>query len=291
MNFEFSAFVKAKRRTLGLSQEEFAHHLSCRREAFARLDAVTISRWERGVTTPSLYRQAQIIAAVGDDPLKTLCDSDDQEAKELADAFLLREPWTRLRAFFYRYRVADHLKVGVDMSEDDPEEFERFQSWIGSCDKSDIMIQACLRLNREGQISHQLIRHHDLLLAHMVMVPIKKSARDAIATNASDYFKNLTASQQPDANAPCYLLVTHAGGLCDSQLERCLRKLMNCITHSSHIHGVIWRGSRGDADALCNVLGVEFIGRSDETGHYYLLERERLASQLAAALLGKADDN
>lgn len=48
MNFEFSAFVKAKRRTLGLSQEEFAHHLSCRREAFARLDAVTISRWERG---------------------------------------------------------------------------------------------------------------------------------------------------------------------------------------------------------------------------------------------------
>lgn len=228
---------------------------------------------------------------MGDDPLKTLCDSDDQEAKELADAFLLREPWTRLRAFFYRYRVADHLKVGVDMSEDDPEEFERFQSWIGSCDKSDIMIQACLRLNREGQISHQLIRHHDLLLAHMVMVPIKKSARDAIATNASDYFKNLTASQQPDANAPCYLLVTHAGGLCDSQLERCLRKLMNCITHSSHIHGVIWRGSRGDADALCNVLGVEFIGRSDETGHYYLLERERLASQLAAALLGKADDN
>ncbi|WKE65549.1 hypothetical protein PVT67_18080 [Gallaecimonas kandeliae] len=243
------------------------------------------------MTTPSLYRQAQIIAAVGDDPLKTLCESEDDEAKELADAFLLREPWTRLRAFFYRYRVADHLKVGVEMSEDDQAEFERFYGWVGACDSGDVMIEACRRLNAEGRLSHQLIRHHDLLLAHMVMVPIKKSAKDAIAIDGDDYFSKLTPGQLPEENAPCYLLVTHAGGLCDSQLERCLRKLMDRITRHSHIHGVIWRGYRGDADSLCNVLGMEFIGRANETGHYYLLERERLASQLAAALLGKTDDN
>lgn len=290
MNFEFSAFVKAKRRTLGLSQEEFAHHLSCRREAFSRLDAVTISRWERGVTTPSLYRQAQIIAAVGDDPLQTLCNSDTEEVRELADAFLLQEPWTRLRAFFYRYRVAEHLKVGIDVSENDISEFERFYGWIGASDDGDLMIESCRRLNKAGKLSHQLIRHHDLLLAHMVMLPIKKSDRQALSEDASAFVRNLTPSRLPEDGQPCYLMVTHAGGLCDTQLERCLRSLMNLITRHSHIHGVIWRGYRGDADALCNVLGMEFLGRSRETGHYYLLERERLASQMAAALLGKVDE-
>ncbi|WP_341502405.1 hypothetical protein [Gallaecimonas sp. GXIMD4217] len=245
---------------------------------------MTISRWERGVTTPSLYRQAQIIAAVGEDPLLTLCDGDRQDVRRMADSFLLQEPWTRLRAFFFRYRVADHLKDGITCSEDEPEEFERFQSWIASSDEDPLLIETCRRINAQGQLSHQLIRHHDLLLAHMVMMPLKKSSLDALQEDAAGYFKGLEGHSLADSKTPCYLLVSHVGGLCDTQLERCLKQLMYIIMRNSNIHGLIWRGYRGDADSLCNALGMELVGRCGKSGHFYLLERERLASQLAAFL-------
>lgn len=56
----FSLFLKKIRNQSKLSQEQLAVYLRKHSSLFYNLDTLTVSRWERGVNTPSLAKQAEI---------------------------------------------------------------------------------------------------------------------------------------------------------------------------------------------------------------------------------------
>ncbi len=57
----FSNILKNIRLELGYSQEQFATVLQNNSSVLRKVDAVTLSRWERQQTTPSLAKQAEVI--------------------------------------------------------------------------------------------------------------------------------------------------------------------------------------------------------------------------------------
>ncbi|MDH0448829.1 helix-turn-helix domain-containing protein [Shewanella sp. GD04112] len=61
----FSNFLKHTRTENQLSQEELCCQLRQKSCLFDTLDAITISRWERGVNIPSLAKQAEIVEIFG----------------------------------------------------------------------------------------------------------------------------------------------------------------------------------------------------------------------------------
>ena len=59
---EFAAYLRRCRETIGLTQEELVSELySFDTQHFGGLETVTLSRWERGSTTPHLARQVSIL--------------------------------------------------------------------------------------------------------------------------------------------------------------------------------------------------------------------------------------
>lgn len=65
----FPAILKEKRALLMMSQLEFSDLLQQKSQHFTHLDAVTISRWERGITTPPQIKQYALFNALGLDIL------------------------------------------------------------------------------------------------------------------------------------------------------------------------------------------------------------------------------
>ena len=63
----FSRFLKEIRVKHNLSQEGLRALLSERSHSFDSLDTISISRWERGINTPSLTKQSEIAEVFGDD--------------------------------------------------------------------------------------------------------------------------------------------------------------------------------------------------------------------------------
>ena len=61
---QFCHYLRYCREHFGLTQEEMVSHLYHAHESFEGLDAVTLSRWERCQTYPSIQRQQQFILAM-----------------------------------------------------------------------------------------------------------------------------------------------------------------------------------------------------------------------------------
>lgn len=57
----FAEYLQKVRGRLEMTQQQLATKLNLSSEEFSSIDAVTISRWERGVTTPSLSKQFRIL--------------------------------------------------------------------------------------------------------------------------------------------------------------------------------------------------------------------------------------
>ncbi|MGR5446947.1 helix-turn-helix domain-containing protein [Vibrio jasicida] len=63
----FGDIIRSFRKQNGLSQLNFVNSLQKSSENFNNLDVVTLSRWERGATTPHLNRQNEILDILGVD--------------------------------------------------------------------------------------------------------------------------------------------------------------------------------------------------------------------------------
>lgn len=63
----FGSYLKRRRRDNGLTQDRLALALSCHSTTLGGIDSVTISRWERGTTEPTLERQRHVIHFFQDD--------------------------------------------------------------------------------------------------------------------------------------------------------------------------------------------------------------------------------
>ncbi|HAS6221203.1 helix-turn-helix transcriptional regulator [Vibrio vulnificus] len=69
---KFSDFLLKVRTDKSLSQRALVEHLSTTSEALSRLDITTLSRWERGVTKPTLNKQFLIARLMGYDVVQLL---------------------------------------------------------------------------------------------------------------------------------------------------------------------------------------------------------------------------
>ncbi|NQZ51508.1 MAG: helix-turn-helix transcriptional regulator [Moritella sp.] len=77
----FSSFLRKIRSEHNLSQEGLRALLNERSHSFDSLDTISISRWERGINTPSLTKQSEIAEVFGDD-LFNIYSSDLDFVKE-----------------------------------------------------------------------------------------------------------------------------------------------------------------------------------------------------------------
>ncbi len=64
----FAKYLKHKRKERRLTQDMLAQSLSACSRVLSGIDAVTISRWERSMTEPTLERQRHVIGFFGDNP-------------------------------------------------------------------------------------------------------------------------------------------------------------------------------------------------------------------------------
>ena len=64
----FAKYLKHKRKERRLTQDLLAQSLSACSRVLSGIDAVTISRWERSMTEPTLERQRHVISFFGDNP-------------------------------------------------------------------------------------------------------------------------------------------------------------------------------------------------------------------------------
>ena len=87
----FGSYLKSIRTTLGLTQEQASIRLNLLGGDLANIDCVTFSRWERGITQPSLSRRVRVLRAFENNLLPYLCSlgvdsslKDDVEQFELS---------------------------------------------------------------------------------------------------------------------------------------------------------------------------------------------------------------
>ncbi|CAK6712246.1 Putative transcriptional regulator [Vibrio harveyi] len=111
----FSKYLTEKRKNKGLTQVEFVKALkSYNFSSFGSLDNVTVSRWERGVTCPSLYKQVLITRFYNDDLLDLLLSqSVEGTFHELRKIFFERyeSVYSFSNRLKYSSRQSNHYQV------------------------------------------------------------------------------------------------------------------------------------------------------------------------------------
>lgn len=89
----FSSYLSSIRTDAGLTQQKLLDRLIDYDTAFERLDLNTLSRWERGVTTPPITKQILIVRCLGlsvDDLPSNLLPNENENENEKLEYSLLR---------------------------------------------------------------------------------------------------------------------------------------------------------------------------------------------------------
>jgi len=89
----FSSFLRKIRSEHQLSQEGLRALLNERSHSFDSLDTISISRWERGINTPSLTKQSEIAEVFGDDLFNIY--SSDADFVEESTYFIQFPPYVK----------------------------------------------------------------------------------------------------------------------------------------------------------------------------------------------------
>lgn len=103
----FGNYLKSIRTALNLTQEQAAIKLNLMGGDLTNIDCVTFSRWERGITQPSLSRRVRVLRAFGNDLYPYLCSlTDGQPLKDEIDRFEL--------TLKQRYQDTTTIVSGID---------------------------------------------------------------------------------------------------------------------------------------------------------------------------------
>ncbi|YCO05426.1 helix-turn-helix domain-containing protein [Vibrio sp. VNB-15] len=103
----FGSYLKSIRTALGLTQEQASIRLNLLGGDLTNIDCVTFSRWERGITQPSLSRRVRVLRAFENNLLPYLCSLGvDSSLKEDVEQFEL--------SLKQRYQDAMSIISGID---------------------------------------------------------------------------------------------------------------------------------------------------------------------------------
>lgn len=81
MALTFSQYLQEIRKHSNLTQREMLNHLFSSDPSFSKLDLTTLSRWERGITTPKLSKQLLIARIFGYDIAPLITSKSDVQNK------------------------------------------------------------------------------------------------------------------------------------------------------------------------------------------------------------------
>ncbi|MGR5445583.1 helix-turn-helix domain-containing protein [Vibrio jasicida] len=115
----FGNYLKSIRTALGLTQEQAAIKLNLKGGDLTNIDCVTFSRWERGITQPSLSRRVRVLRAFENNLYPYLCSlTDGQPLKDEIDKFELtlkqryQDTTTIVSGIdYYNYRPTEHKEI------------------------------------------------------------------------------------------------------------------------------------------------------------------------------------
>jgi transcriptional regulator with XRE-family HTH domain len=103
--------LRTARRAAGLTQKQLAEQLE--------VESITVSRWERGVTSPSLPRLRRI-AEITETTVSDLVRSPDAASAHAVELAALREELAETRELVDRVARALERLVATRASEDSP---------------------------------------------------------------------------------------------------------------------------------------------------------------------------
>ncbi|CAH1535674.1 Transcriptional regulator [Vibrio jasicida] len=139
----FGSYLKSIRTALGLTQEQASIRLNLLGGDLANIDCVTFSRWERGITQPSLSRRVRVLRAFENNLLPYLCSLGlDLSLKEDVEQFEL--------SLKQRYQDAMSIISGIDYNSVRQVEHEYIE-------------EEELSQNNEQDFIHSLNNFHDQL--------------------------------------------------------------------------------------------------------------------------------
>ena len=100
----FGGYLKQVREEIGLTQKELATKLNLASAEFASIDPVTISRWERGTTAPTVIKAIKILRVLTTNLMPFLrqlpAKVDKNLLAEIAE-YRFKSPWATLMASSY----------------------------------------------------------------------------------------------------------------------------------------------------------------------------------------------
>jgi len=196
----FSSFLRKIRSEHNLSQEGLRALLNERSHSFDSLDTISISRWERGINTPSLTKQSEIAEVFGDD-LFNIYSSDSEFVEESLYAIKLSSggkidksahPYYSNEQYQIKSMRADHIN---------------FESMLKLC----IMYEGNPRLfpTHEGITSTALLKSLNLVSAfcsfrqivgHCLFCKVNTKALFEFMNCSIDIIELLNVAKQDQAN-------------------------------------------------------------------------------------------
>ncbi|ENM4033557.1 helix-turn-helix domain-containing protein [Vibrio cholerae] len=173
---DFGRYLKEIRLSKGLTQSELATHLSLSVQELKNLDVVTISRWERGVTKPSVFKSIKVLRALTNDLTPYLMNlknkSNDNFLKKIARERYKSSEARLMSASYGRVlqEVDQHGFYIIDFWDKEKKDFnEEIIRFLFSIDdnNSELAVLKCLK--DENSFSKKVITNDGVdIIGHLV---------------------------------------------------------------------------------------------------------------------------
>ncbi|MDX2319623.1 MAG: helix-turn-helix transcriptional regulator [Moritella sp.] len=206
----FSSFLRKIRTEHNLSQEGLRALLNERSHSFDSLDTISISRWERGINTPSLTKQSEIAEVFGDDLFNIYSsDTDFVEESICSLQFSVGDKNDKAAHPYYK-----HEQYHIEYIPPEHDHFERFL-------KLSLMYEGNPRLfpTRQDTTSIDLLKQLTLmsafcslsqLVGHCLFCKVSSKALFEFMNSTTGVLDLLNIAQQDRANV---LLVLSSFGV------------------------------------------------------------------------------
>lgn len=268
-------YLARQRELRSLSQEALAEQLAVYSRVFDGIDGLAISRWERGVVSPSIERQVMLMEFFHDEP-HLLLGNAGYKLKQLPSLGAFHK-WMQQNLLF------NHVMGGHPYSTDDETNFdksgsdhEHFPLWLRLICRYNENLTRGRESWSEGQLqalvsvssSHSVFYCVDgQLLGHIILVKVDDETLNALLsghmTDAELQPEQLMANDSP---GNIYIYSTYFGtrSICEDGLTHAIRYLIE--NQANTAIGVKARANFGVK--LMDLLEGEIVGKGESiSGH------------------------
>ena len=230
-------YLATQRELKALSQEMLAEQLIEHSTCFEGIDGLAVSRWERGVVSPSIERQIALMEFFGDEP-HLLLGSADYELKQLPSL-------STFHKLMRQNLLYNHVMGGHPYAENDDMEFDKCffdhplsYRWLSLACRYNQNLTRGREAWSEQQLwelasrpsSHSVFYHaDDQLLGHAILLRVSDEIlNDLLTGRMSD--NELHPDHLLDDDGPgslyCYSIYLGTRSICEDGLTHMFRTLI-----------------------------------------------------------------